>query len=83
VLLIGFISLSALSFPLDWDWAMSYHDRSYVVGTAIISVVWWSVLGALAFAARRYPGPGLNLLFHMALFSWLAWYALPYYGELP
>ena len=25
----------------------------------------------------------LNLLFPMALFSWLAWYAFPYLGELP
>jgi hypothetical protein len=62
---------------------VEYQGIGYVVGVAAINVLCWALLGVLAFRARRRPSYGRSLMFHTALFAWLAWCAFPYLGELP
>ena len=82
--LFGFVLLlSLLGFVCGTRFAIGYHGLDYVVGTGIISALWWVTLGTLAYLAKRCPSYWRNLVFHLALFAWLAWYALPYLGELP
>jgi hypothetical protein len=82
-LLGGSVALSAFWFVAGIEYGLTYQGRDYVVGTAAVSVAWWATLAGLALAAWRFPRPGLNVTFHIALFAWLAWYAFPYLGELP
>ena len=84
VVLLGCtVTLSAISMLFGRRFAVQYHGTDYVVGTVAISVTAWIVLSTLAVLARRHPSPRRNLIFHAALFGWLAWYAIPYFGELP
>lgn len=83
VLLILAVVLSAASLIFGFRYGVEYQSVSYVVGVAVINVVCWALLGALALLARRRPSFGHNLGFHAALFAWLAWCAFPYLGELP
>ena len=75
--------LSMLDFAGGTRFAIGYHGFRYVLGTGIISALWWVSLGTLAYLAERQPSYSRNLGFHLGLFAWLAWYALPYLGELP
>jgi uncharacterized membrane protein SirB2 len=77
------ILLSAISLAFGARYGVQYQSVSYVLGVAIINVVFWIVLGILAVSARRSPSFARNLAFHAALFAWIAWCAFPYLGELP
>jgi hypothetical protein len=78
---IGLLSL--VDFIGGTRFAIGYHGLWFVIGTALLSVLWWVTLGMLAYFAELRPSFQRNLCFHLALFAWLAWYALPYLGELP
>ena len=75
--------LSLCSVSLGGRYATEYQSVEYLHGIWLISIVWWLGLTILACLADRRPSVPLNLAFHFALFAWLAWYALPYMGELP
>jgi hypothetical protein len=83
VLLVVGIILSAALLLFGYRYGIQYQSMGYVIGVAVINVVCWALLGALAFLARRRPSFVHNLGFHAALFAWLAWCAFPYLGELP
>ena len=65
------------------DVGLEYQGAGYVYGVTAISAVCWISLSLLALAAWRSQNVRCSLTFHVALFTWLAWYALPYLGELP
>jgi hypothetical protein len=83
VLLISAIVLSATLLVFGSRHGTEFQSVAYVVGVAVINVVCWAFLGALAQLARHRPTFAHNLGFHAALFAWLAWCAFPYMGELP
>ncbi len=64
-------------------YAAEYQGWGYLKGVWIISTLWWVGLTGLAFLAERKPSFARSFAFHAALFAWLAWYAIPYMGELP
>ncbi len=82
VLLILAIAASAANLVFGIDYGLRWQGHSYVLGVSIISIALWVLLAALAWFARRKPTQVLNTTFHIALFCWLAWYALPTLGEL-
>jgi hypothetical protein len=83
VLLVGAILISACDLALGGEYALQYQSEDYLRGVRVISAVWWISLAALALLAKCFPNAFLNHIFHFALFAWLAWYALPYCGEMP
>lgn len=83
LLLVVAITLSILNLVLGMDHGLMFHGRTYVVAVATISVALWITLGLLAWLAWRYKTNTLNMIFHLSLFGWLAWYSLPTLGELP
>jgi hypothetical protein len=83
VIFVCAVVLSALWLVFGWGYGIQYQGSGYVAGVTIISVFCWMPLSFLALRAWRCPSAGRNLAFHVALFSWLAWYAFPYLGELP
>lgn len=84
------IGLAILLFGLQvwwiaagWNYGMRYQGRWHVHGLVSITGMWAVLLLVLAVAARWRSSARLGLLFHLALFTWLAWYAFPWLGELP
>jgi hypothetical protein len=55
-----------------------YHTRLLAVCNGILLLA----LLCLLFAGLRRPSPVVNLTFHTILFSWVAWSAFPWLGEL-
>ena len=83
VLLICTVALSALALLVSAHDGFHYCGTAYVAIATTINVLCWACLGLLAILARRRPSFHLNIAFHAALFAWLAYYAFPYFGELP
>ena len=77
------VLLSAANIVLAREYGIAYQGIAYVRFVSAISVIWWALLLGVAILALRTPSIRRNLWFHIALFSWLGWYALPYMGELP
>jgi hypothetical protein len=77
------VSLSVASLVLGYSYGVEYHGISYVIGTLITSALCWTAIAVAGITAVLKPSVGRNLTFHIAFFAWLAWYAIPYMGELP
>lgn len=83
VLLIMLSALSVAYFIGSWRQGFQYQGREYTVAICAVNVVWLVILWAILFHGSRLSSFKANLFFHAVLFSWLAWYAFPYLGELP
>ena len=83
VLAICAIAFSVGSVAHGWTFAMEYHGASYVYGVVIVSAISWIAIGLLAVISLQKATPRWNAAFHCVFFAWLAWYAIPYMGELP
>ncbi len=83
VLLAIAVALSAWYLVGSWHYGLKYQGRAYTVAVSVLTAAWFVVLTGLAVLAWRRPSYRRSLGFHLALFAWLAWYALPYLGELP
>ena len=83
ILLLSAIALSAMWLVFGYTYGIQYQGWAYVTTVSTTSIGCWGTVGALAYCARRHPTLRRSLLFHGALFVWLAWYAFPYLGELP
>ena len=77
------LALSIANIYFGREYGQQVHGVSYVRAVAFVSATWWFVLIAIGAAAMLRPSVRFNLWFHVALFSWLGWYAVPYMGELP
>ena len=84
VLLLVATLLDALWFVVGWKDGLLMQGAKYNYFVCGVNVVWIASLWML-FARGRKPAPSfkLNFLFHWMLFTWLAWYAFPFFGELP
>ena len=82
LLLVG-TGLTAVWFAAGWRDGMHYQGSTYVYSVFFGNVVCILSLGAAFVRCKRGESFAANLAFHWALFLWLAWYALPYLGELP
>ncbi len=83
ILLALSIALSIFYFVRGIDFGIQYQGRDFVIGVGIVNAIFWILLVVLAVIARRRPHYRNNLIFHFALFAWLAYYAFPYLGESP
>jgi len=83
VLSLLMVLLSAASVILGFSYGVEYQGWGYVIGVVIISVIFWVAILALAVIAVRSKRVKWNVAFHIVFFAWLAWYAIPYMGELP
>lgn len=83
-LLITVTVLSVAWFVVGWRNGLHYQGTNYVYGVLTANVIW---IGGLAVLFARYRQREVSfkliLALHGLLFAWLAWYALPYLGELP
>jgi len=77
------VALSASCLIFGASYGVKYQSVNYVIGVSGMNVLCWGSIAVLAVVARRRPSVGPTLLFHTALFAWLAWCAFPYLGELP
>lgn len=82
-LLIAMIVFSAFWFIIGWHDGIHYQGATYVHAVAIVNVAWVALLAVAFTRYGRYESFVVGVALHWALFLWLAWYALPYLGELP
>ena len=84
VLLIILTLLNVLWFVVGWKDGLAMQGEKYNYSVCGANIVWIAALWML-FARCRKTEPSFksNLLFHWMLFAWLAWYAFPFFGELP
>ena len=83
MLSIALIVLSAINLITDYSFAMGYYGGQYVYGVVAVSVVSWLLIVGLGVKAMQKKSVRWNFTFQLFLFSWLAWYGIPYLGELP
>jgi hypothetical protein len=84
VLLIAATLLSALWFVVGWKDGLAMQGPKYNYSVCAVNVVWIASLWLLFARSRRAtPSFKMNLLFHWMLFAWFAWYAFPFFGEMP
>lgn len=83
VLLVVAGALAIACLAMDYLSGSIRRPTEHAVCVVAISLGWWMALCMLVIMARRRPSISRNLMFHVALFAWLAWYAIPYLGELP
>ncbi len=84
-------TLLIVSTALDVVWlavasrdGMAMQGAKYTYLVCAVNISWIIVLWLLFLRGRKAtPTFKVNLLFHWILFMWLAWYAFPFFGELP
>ena len=76
--------LSVLWFVIGWKDGMDFQGKKYGYSVLTINGGWLTLLW-LMFVHNRKSKKSFhaNLLLHWILFVWLAWYAFPFFGELP
>lgn len=76
--------LSALWFVVGWKDGLAMQGAKYNYSVFAVNIVWIAALWILlAHCRKKEPSFKWSLLFHLMLFGWLAWYAFPFFGELP
>jgi hypothetical protein len=83
VLLVTLTVLSVVYFAASWRYGNHYQGPVYTAVICAVNVLWIVSLWAIWYRSWRVSSFRANLLFHATLFTWLAWYAFPYLGELP
>jgi hypothetical protein len=84
VLLLVATSLNLPWFVFGWNDGLAMQGARYNYSVSAVNAVFIATLWML-FARSRKTNSSFksNLLFHWLLFAWLAWYAFPFFGELP
>ena len=76
--------LTAPWFAVGWKDGLAMQGAKYNYSVGGVNVVWIATLWIfLARCRKGEPSFKSNLLFHWMLFGWLAWYAFPFFGEMP
>ncbi|HKR96884.1 MAG TPA: hypothetical protein VJW55_16020 [Candidatus Angelobacter sp.] len=83
VLLAILTVLTPIYFVGSWSLGLHYQGPKFTYGTCAANIAWLLALWAIFILARSKASFSVNLLAHFLLFTWLAWYAFPYLGELP
>jgi hypothetical protein len=82
VLLIIAAVADVFWFIASWKDGLAVQGATYTYSVCAINVVWVILLLAGFAISRKTPASfGKNLLLHLALFAWLAWFAFPFFGE--
>lgn len=83
--LILFLILAGLCLIVlgsEWQSGLKYQGLTYTAAMIGYNLLAITALILLWRANRRAPRFWSNLFFHAGIFSWLAWCALPWLGEL-
>lgn len=83
VLSFVLVVLSAFSIVFGYSYGLEYQGDDYVSRVSMVSIACWTGIVSLAVLAMRNKTRAWNVAFHLLFFGWLAWYAIPYMGELP
>jgi hypothetical protein len=84
ILLMVTTLADAFWFVDGLKYGLRFQGASYTHGVLFLNIVWIAVLWLMfVYAWKSKPSFATNLLVHWWLFAWLAWYALPFMGELP
>jgi hypothetical protein len=75
--------LSLAWFWQGWSYGIRYQGMSHTLYVAIWNAIFVVAAVILLLLNKRTPRFGVNLAFHGVVFSWLAWCAFPWLGELP
>jgi len=76
--LVGF---SFLYFIVAWNDGVVWQGYAHVLVVIALNLLYGYFLWRLLANSRAQPSFRHNLLFHWALFAWLAWLAFPLLGE--
>ncbi len=84
LLLLIMTFFDILWFVVGWKDGLGFQGTRYCYGVLALNTVCVGSLW-LMFAWHRKKDPSfkMNLLQHWMLFAWLAWFAFPFFGELP
>jgi hypothetical protein len=83
ILLALLTVLSVPWFLTGWRDGIDLHGPFYNYFLSVINVAWLASLWILvARSWKAEPSFKFNLLFHWLLFSWLAWFAFPFFGDV-
>jgi hypothetical protein len=74
--------LSLLWFHAEWEFGLKYETFPFTRATAIGSLVFSVVIGAILASAHRRRSFIWSLAANFLIFAWLATYAFPYLGEM-
>jgi hypothetical protein len=77
------VGLTLLYFAVSWNYGVVWQGYTHILVVAALNLLSLYVLWRLLGDARARPSFRHNLLFHWALFAWLAWLAFPFLGESP
>jgi hypothetical protein len=84
VVLLTLVAMLSLVFFLgSWSYGVTYQGLFHTIAVATINGAFVLVAVLVVVLHRRSPTYTLSLVFHWALFLWLAWFAFPWLGELP
>lgn len=84
VLLVVVTVANVLWLAAAWQDGIAMQGVSYTHRVSALSLLWLASLW-IAFVLVRKSAPSFtkNLLLHWFMFAWFAWYAFPFFGELP
>jgi hypothetical protein len=83
LLSVVMIVISAVSIAFGYSYGLEYQGDDYTLKVSVVSIASWIGILTLAFLAMRNKTRAWNVAYHLFFFAWLAWYAIPYMGELP
>jgi hypothetical protein len=75
-------ALSVAYFLGTWKYGYQYQGPAHTITVCAVNIVWIALLWLILCRLSSHSSFAANLLFHGILFTWLAWYAFPYLGEL-
>jgi len=78
---VGLLSLAY--FIYGYRYALEYQGAVYFWGVSIFGAALFASAMLTSFAAVRKGARAMQIVSDAILFSWLAWLAFPYMGELP
>jgi hypothetical protein len=84
ILLISALVLDVLYMAAAYRDGLAMQGARYTYTVCEINGAWTVVLLVLLMVGRKMrPTFGMNLLLQWITFLWFAWYAFPFFGELP
>jgi hypothetical protein len=76
------VLLSVAWFWQGWSYGIQYQGMSHTLYVAVWNAIFIAAALILLLVNGQTPRFGVNLAFHGVVFSWLAWCAFPWMGEL-
>ena len=80
-LALSTVSLSALMILVNWSTALHQWGSAFTLTATAGNLAAVAALTVLAVRNRRTPSHGRTYAFHLVLFLWIAWCAVPWFAE--